>query len=473
MQDNMPTTGIVGVTTDPLAAGYDTKLDPSHEDFDKSLITDQSWWRSQASHDEDTSQSDPEIEVDYDNAIVVDATIKALESDDLYGPLMKASPGQRQATYGPLFYDGLFAKAYGLTYDEEIARAVVQLIRVNEKLGKPRRLGRSMSLKQFAAVAYPELRWIIKNLIPADGALGIEGAYAKAGKSTKWAAILKSIALGVPFCGLESYPTKALYVNMEEREPDVQRRLLTRFGIPEDNELIRPWFTRKRWSKGLKDDLCEEVAEHNFGLIVFDTLSKLWEIEDENSNSEVSAWLSGFQEFVHTKLKVTTILIHHAGKAGGRNGSSLRGASALAGDCDFIWEYGRVGGGKKKSDDDEESQPVKKTLRRLKTLGRYEEMVDEMLIDFDTDTFEFSLAGGSVSLPDGLVPKAPTKGDLVLDILCSESAHSFAEIEARTEAKQRTIESKMAALKKDGYSRVNDGVDADGNARFRMVRNSQ
>jgi hypothetical protein len=65
---------------------------------------------------------------------------------------------------------------------------------------------------------------------------------------------------------------------------------------------------------------------------------------DENSNSEISAWLSPLQELAE-ELGVYVLLIHHVGHAEGRNEARTagRGASAIAAVAQAVWLLENVG----------------------------------------------------------------------------------------------------------------------------------
>ena len=70
------------------------------------------------------------------------------------------------------------------------------------------------------------------------------------------------------------------------------------------------------------------IYQHNIGMVVLDTLSRYWNVRDENDNAGVVREVSPFLDLAH-ETGCTVVLVHHESKSGGENGRGIRGASSL------------------------------------------------------------------------------------------------------------------------------------------------
>jgi RecA-family ATPase len=98
--------------------------------------------------------------------------------------------------------------------------------------------------------------------------------------------------------------------------------------------------------------------------VVIDSLSRFWNVMDENNNMEVIREVSPLLEMAR-ETNAAVLLVHHERKSGGEDGRSIRGGSALFGLVDqaiFL----------------ERRQGEASNKRTLKTLGRYEESPPEL-----------------------------------------------------------------------------------------------
>lgn len=154
-----------------------------------------------------------------------------------------------------------------------------------------------------------------------------------AGKSTFAYGLASFGAQGKDFLG-ESFSRrlKVLYVDMET--PDWLRREKIEAicgGLPRGFEL-QPDLDLSRDI----DELIELCKEHAYDLIIFDTQSKIFAMENENDNSEGNR-----KAKLLDRLKMETgaavLLIHHTSKGGdGKGVHRGRGASAIAGSADIV-----------------------------------------------------------------------------------------------------------------------------------------
>ncbi len=199
-------------------------------------------------------------------------------------------------------------------------------------------------------------------LLPPEPGVVACNARAMTGKTSYAGAIAQAWACGVsPWEGAPALPgSRALVLSAEqpaERVDATLRRLDTMSEnverekwserltlIARDPELSRSaarMLTLDGTGRALlRQGLLRARREGDpFGLVVLDSLSRLVpEGLDENSNSEMTAWLAPLQELAE-ELAVYIILIHHVGHAEGRNEARTagRGASALAAIAQAVW----------------------------------------------------------------------------------------------------------------------------------------
>jgi hypothetical protein len=114
--------------------------------------------------------------------------------------------------------------------------------------------------------------------------------------------------------------------------------------------------------------LVADVKAHGFGLVVFDTLAKLWPVQEENDASAVDAALMPLWDVCKTGASV--LLIHHLRKSGGGEYTGSRGSGALSAFPDILVELTRF---------DAKDNKCRKRLLHAK--GRYEETPDELTIE--------------------------------------------------------------------------------------------
>jgi hypothetical protein len=231
---------------------------------------------------------------------------------------------------------------------------------------KPIRAGSfaPMAADEFLSTPPPPLAWVWDRLIPT-GSLTVFAAYMKVGKSTLTYPLVVAVAQGRPFLGFPTKRVPVLILAVEEHQRDVRLRL-DRCGLKSDDPV---YIHVGRLSPGEFPKVVEFIREKNVGLVLLDTLSRYWNITDENDNAEVARLLDLFLELARS-TDVAVVLVHHDRKAGGEDGRNLRGGSALFGVVDQAIHLTKRKGGTK-------------TQRLLKTLGRYAESPPELALDYD------------------------------------------------------------------------------------------
>jgi predicted ATP-dependent serine protease len=103
-----------------------------------------------------------------------------------------------------------------------------------------------------------------------------------------------------------------LILAVEEHRRDVRLRL-ERFGIQREDAI---YLHSGRLDTSEFRRVRQFCRDESIGLVLVDTLSRYWQIREENSNTEVIAAVSPFLDLAHED-NVTVLLVHHERKAGG------------------------------------------------------------------------------------------------------------------------------------------------------------
>ena len=122
----------------------------------------------------------------------------------------------------------------------------------------------------------------------------------------------------------------------------------------------------KQWIQFIEEITARCKAE-NIEMVVIDTLSTFWPIDNENDSAQVLKALIPFYNF--SENNIATLLVHHFRKGGGEQAQASRGSGALPGFVDNIIEFTRNENGMS-------------TQRILKTYGRFDAVIPTVVIDF-------------------------------------------------------------------------------------------
>lgn len=191
----------------------------------------------------------------------------------------------------------------------------------------------------------------------------------KAGKTTLLTHVFRDLKTGGGLIGTSVGGARVLLVTEEGPTLWTQRRDALGLGGIVD-VLIRPFMTKPdhaAWRRFL-DHLTGLVASRGYDLVVFDTLSNLWPVMNENDAGEVGAALMPLR--VLSDAGPALMLIHHPRKGGGEEAQATRGSGALPGFVDVIMELGRY------AKDD-----IHDRRRVLRTYSRFEESPPESVIE--------------------------------------------------------------------------------------------
>ena len=214
--------------------------------------------------------------------------------------------------------------------------------------------------------------WVWENYI-AKGNITLLSALWKAGKSTLLRHLFIAIGEEKEFAGQPASKSKILVISEEDKNEWFDQKE----GLEDKNlEHILVWSRPIRIKPNLKqwielvEKLTEKCLEEKIDFIVIDTITTFWPVENENDSAQVIRALVPLYNF--TENRIAVLLVHHFRKGGGDQAQASRGSGALPGFVDNIVEFTRK----------EDGMP---TQRILKTYGRFDAVIPQVVIDLTPD----------------------------------------------------------------------------------------
>lgn len=213
-----------------------------------------------------------------------------------------------------------------------------------------------------------EATWIWKGYLARSG-VTLFSALWKSGKSTLLSHLLKSLdGSQTHFLGQEVTSSRVLYVTEEAESIWAKRRdsllLGNHVGFACRPFKMRP--TMAEWRDYLKL-MADQISKHQFDLIVFDTLSKMWPVREENDAGQVEEALMPLWKISDAGAAI--LLVHHTRKSGGGQFVASRGSGGLPAFCEILVEFGK-----------RENEP-NKARRVISGVGRYTDTPENLLIE--------------------------------------------------------------------------------------------
>jgi hypothetical protein len=195
---------------------------------------------------------------------------------------------------------------------------------------------RRLDVARMVTEPPPEICWRVDN-VAADGALTMLFAEPGEGKSLLAGTFGAAVATGESIAGIATTRGKVLYIDAENGEWEIHRRVHALGLSPEGIEIFEAGQTfdlRSDWR-----EVERLVDEHGADLLVLDSLRSLAPELEENDSGDAEAALGPIRQLAHTR-GLAVILIHHTKKYG----STYRGNSAILAAVDIAYLLDRVDG---------------------------------------------------------------------------------------------------------------------------------
>jgi hypothetical protein len=240
-----------------------------------------------------------------------------------------------------------------------------------------RRFGVSIPCSALSAVD-PERQWLWRPYVARE-TITLLSALWKAGKTTMLSRLLRRLERGGTFCGGEVSPAKVLYITEESQGQWAERRDL--LGLGDWLRFrVRPFLAKPShadWLAFLADLIAEQKTDPA-DVIVFDTITNLWPVRNENDAGEVSTACMPLRAL----SPAAVVLVHHLTKFDGKQATASRGSGALTAFVDTIVELRRY---------DPDSSTDRK--RVLTCSGRSAEAMCEQVVELTADGTEYAAHG--------------------------------------------------------------------------------
>lgn len=221
--------------------------------------------------------------------------------------------------------------------------------------------------------------WLVPGIL-ARGVLSAIGGLPKSGKSTASSYLAKAVAAGDQFWGLPAVQVPALWINFE-----VSPRLAA-WKFRDVGAMGLPLYVWSGTNQEVDlEDIERFVRAEGVGLVLFDSLTRLWRVTDENDAVQTGQAVDLVLQFTRS-VDVATLLIAHHRKAGSPNSVDLlRGSNATPATIDIIMALKkRPGGGRKiEFDSRYDETPQGSMIVDIGADGRYNVLGDERSVKYE------------------------------------------------------------------------------------------
>jgi hypothetical protein len=221
---------------------------------------------------------------------------------------------------------------------------------------------RPVAVSQLLAEPPEGVEWVLDELFPAGGLVVIAGK-PKEGKTTFCTEAAVKVALGLPFLGRQTKKSGVLILALEEHARDVVIRLQNLGATALEGLYVHRGPLEP--SADVFNGITAFAKEQAVRLILIDTLSAFWKIENENDAAEVTRVIKPLVALAR-ESGACVVLIHHARKSEGQYGDEIRGSGALfaAVDVALILKRHEI-----------------QTQRKLQAQSRYPETPGEIILE--------------------------------------------------------------------------------------------
>lgn len=187
--------------------------------------------------------------------------------------------------------------------------------------------------------------WAIDDLLPSSSVIILAGPAKLAGKTEVLIHMAKCFALGTPFLGRSVRQGFVIYLALEDGRQRMQRRL-AQHGINSERTPkipLRVCYGPSGIAAALEFineanvSVPKELARGRVSYLIADPMSEMIRSEgglDENDAGDMTRFLSKYRELAQA-AEITMLISHHFRK----DGTGVRGSSAIEGASDGWWEY--------------------------------------------------------------------------------------------------------------------------------------
>jgi len=200
-----------------------------------------------------------------------------------------------------------------------------------------------LTLEQLCAVAVPPPPLIIEGILH-QGCKMILGGTSKSNKSWCLLDLALSVASGQPWWGRQCAKLPVVYINFELHVWAVAQRInalcQARPECKGMGKSLHVWNLRGHNAdiSLLRPKLEEQLAKHQFGLIILDPAYKVLGNRDENANGEIASLMNEFEAMAQ-KTGAAIVVAHHFAKGDSTAKSAMdrmSGAGSWVRDPDSI-----------------------------------------------------------------------------------------------------------------------------------------
>jgi hypothetical protein len=216
--------------------------------------------------------------------------------------------------------------------------------------------------------------WILPGLFARDAVVGVAGK-PKAGKTTWLTHAAVAIAEGLPFLGMATHPCGVLWLNLETSRKLARWKLRKVAGAAGSEAFHIVTGTRADCTLPVLEGWIRALG---IGLVIVDSLTKWWAVEEENSGTQTTAALDVAVQLAR-RTGAGIVLIHHTRKNRDPGGSVMdmfRGSGAIGAALDVGIVLSKMAAG---------ADP---TLRTLECESRYDETPAKLCIRLGQYTYE-------------------------------------------------------------------------------------
>lgn len=212
-----------------------------------------------------------------------------------------------------------------------------------------------MKPSQILSKEIIEPTWIVKDMIPLGTMIVLAGE-AGAGKSYLCYSLAYAIASGQTFLGHATVPTRVLYFDEENAEPDFLQYNQWAWAAAgaREPETLDPWLQVEHFSLlgGWQAPMTDAILDHKPGLVIVDTATPALHIQDENDNAEANRAIQTLRAIrAKAGIPITFIVLKHErqrDEQGHRR--TIRGAKVWLGAFDQVLYHVIAPGAKRRKD---------------------------------------------------------------------------------------------------------------------------